>query len=195
MQKTKTIVAQVSEKYMNTKFLEPKERKVVGKMPANVRIITERGSSSLPPQEYVAALKRNYHSLNKLSEKDVDKKSAQAVLGIAMDYEAKADGIRMSTTSKQNPFAKIKVTVNTLMGTKPSPGYRVIYAPMGQLGDKNLHVKFRKLSTPTDERLTQGTYWFWTETDENSPKKGKALRIPVSDNGKGICDPIDLPIP
>jgi hypothetical protein len=196
MQRTKMTAGKVAEKYANAEFLKPRDREVVAMMPASVEIIKDYTSSHLPPKEYVAAIKNNYQMLSALSEKPFEKESVQAVVGLALDYKAKADGILKSATSMTNPFAKIKVTVRTLKGTNPAPGFRVVCAPENQLDDKTTHVKFKKLSDPTTEgSLMQGSYWFWTETDEDPPKKGKESLFAVSDNGKGECDPIDLPIP
>ena len=95
-----------------------------------------------------------------------------ALLGIvATDLEVKAEHCRHSPTGLGRT---IKVVVRTKRAGEEAPGYEVWFVQKGLYGSKSAYDRFRKQSSPTDERgLAPGGYAVWAQ-------KGKTVFDPTS---------------
>lgn len=189
-----------AEQIYDTVFSNPKidmaTKAALKKMPEDVGLIIRAAADKDVPDYYVTGIKVNTDVLNSWAKKKLDNQGIKAVMNVADDYSAKAVVITNSAKNGRNPFSKVKVQVNTLNGANPADKYRVMCAPAADPEDKNRHITFAQLSTPTYEDLMPGLYYFWAQMPKDSSKNGVKVRVPVTDNGKGMREPpIDVQVP
>ena len=147
------------------------------------------GAGSLASDKYLRSLIRNNELLKK-TEKQRDPALAVGLLrDIALDMEVKADNCR---NSKDGLGKVIRVKVRTLRGGQEAPGYEVWFVQKGMYDVKSAHDRFRKQSSPTDEReLWPGGYALWARKGE-SESQPTTVRL----GGRGDTRiEIDLEVP
>jgi hypothetical protein len=121
---------------------------------------------------YLRSLERDYDLLRKAEQELEKPPTALALLGIVdADIQVKADHCRQSRSGLGRT---IQVLVRTRHGSAEAPGYEVWYVQRGYYGTKRAQERFKKKSSPTDERgLAPGAYAFWV-------KKGREASEPTT---------------
>jgi len=111
------------------------------------------------------------------------------IKAVAADMKAKAGNCRGSADGLGRDIA---VKVRTLRGTEEVAGYKVWCAPMALVDFKNEHIRFPKVSSPSEhKKLPPGYYAVWLEkSGEKSKPEGHTI------GGKGQTEfELDLTVP
>ena len=137
---------------------------------------------------YFRSLENAQFTLEKLRKKK-DDEILTTVNTLAKDLHFKAESCRASDDGLGK---EITVTVRTMRGTNEVAGYEVYCAPMALVKFDKEHIRFPKISSPTQfGTLPPGFYAVWL-------KKGNLRTEPVGQiiggDGKKIF-PLDIPIP
>ena len=76
--------------------------------------------------------------------------------------------------------AGVSVSVRTLVETKESPGWEVVFKTAPEMEDPSIPpIPFPKFSSPTDNKLPAGRYVFWARDSNDAKRSGPNRQVPV----------------
>jgi hypothetical protein len=139
--------------------------------------------------KYLQSLTRDGDLLKQAEDEKDPARALETIRSVTLDLEVKASNCRNSADGLGKV---IRVKVLTKSETQEVTGYEVYFVPRGMYGVKSAYDRFRKLSSPTDERdLSPGIYALWVRKGEQESKP-VSMRI----GGKGDTKlEIDLAVP
>jgi hypothetical protein len=146
-------------------------------------------SDSSSFDKYLQSLTRDGDLLKQAeTEKDASR-ALETIRAVATDLEVKANNCRNSADGLGKV---IRVKVHTKSEGQEVTGYQVYFVQKGMYGVKGAHDRFRKLSSPTDERdFSPGGYALWVCKGES---EGKPVTLRIGGKGETKLE-LDLEVP
>jgi hypothetical protein len=144
------------------------------------------------PKPYLVSLTRDAWMLEKgltlIRKKDEEREQGLAFLkAVSADLAAKKASIDPAGALR---LVNVEVETKDVAGTSEG-NCEVYYVLQGLAPYPDAYSRYPKLSTPTNDDVTPGEYFFWTVKGD---KKGKLTPVTVRDTGTGKRS-VDIPVP